>query len=103
MGGPCRYDAAVGTARILEVFPGSSSVELVVALQLPAAFKPAAWWHDRTARVVISGPPGRPDGRWLIANGIVAGASYPVEVSVIRSGTCTPVLLRFPGRGWIVQ
>jgi hypothetical protein len=34
---------------------------------------------------------------------MMAGARYPVELSVIREGTCTPVLLRFPGRPWIVQ
>ena len=103
VGGPCRYDVSAGVAQILAVHPGAGAVEMDIGLSLPAAFKPAAWWHQKEWRISVVGPPGLPNHRWLVTNGMMEGARYPVELSVIREGTCTPVLLRFPGRPWIVQ
>ena len=103
VGGPCRYDVSMGTAQLLAVRPASGSVEMDLTLSMPASFKPAAWWHENQIRASVVGPPGVPDARWLVRNGIVVGATYPVELSVIREGTCTPVLLRFPGRAWVVE
>lgn len=103
VGGPCRYDIAMGVARILEVRPGAGAVEMDLGLSMPASFKPAAGWRERAWRVSVLGPPGVPDGRWLVTHGMIAGISYPVELSVIREGTCTPVVLRFPGRPWVVE
>ena len=103
VGGPCRYDVSAGIAQILAVHPGAGAVEMDIGLSMPAEFKPAAWWHQKEWRISVVGPPGLPNPSWLVANGMMAGARYPVELSVIREGTCTPVLLRFPGRPWIVQ
>jgi hypothetical protein len=103
VGGPCRYDVSAGMAQILAVHPGAGAVEMDIGLSMPAAFKPAAWWHQKEWRISVVGPPGLPNQRWLVTNGMMEGANYPVELSVIREGTCTPVLLRFPGRPWLVQ
>jgi hypothetical protein len=103
VGGPCRYDVSAGIAQILAVHPGVGAVEMDIGLSMPAAFKPAAWWHQKEWRISVVGPPGLPNHRWLVTNGMLEGARYPIELSVIREGTCTPVLLRFPGRAWDVQ
>lgn len=103
VGGPCRYDLTTGLATLLIVRPSGGSVEMEVALDVPTGFQSAAGWSLHQWRVEILAPAEMPDVRWLAANGIFEGARYPVELSVIREGTCTPVLLRFPGRPWIVR
>ena len=103
VGGPCRYDTAIGTARIIDLRAAPGSVEMTLTLSMPAAFNPAAWWNREEMRVMVLGPASGADARWLAAQGMQPGVTHPVELSVIREGTCTPVLVRFPGRPWVVQ
>lgn len=102
VGGPCRYDVAVGVARILEVRGTPAAVDMRIGLSMPAAFRPANGWQQRELALTIVAPTGGPDPAWLASQGIRVGIAHPVELSVIREGTCTPVMLRFPGRQWQV-
>lgn len=102
VGGPCRYDVAVGVARILEVRVAAAAVEMRVGVTMPAAFRPAEGWQQRELALAVAGPAAGADAAWLATQGIRVGVAYPVELSVIREGTCTPVMLRFPGRPWQV-
>jgi hypothetical protein len=52
VGGPCRYDTAIGTARIIDLRAAPGSVEMTLTLSMPAAFNPAAWWNREEMRVM---------------------------------------------------
>ncbi len=102
VGGPCRYNTASGFARVMDIIPEAGNVRVEFALSLPGGFSAPAWFHADNVAVVFAGPSGALDEAWLAAAGLVPGASYAVQVSVITDGTCTPVLYRFPGRPWTV-
>ena len=105
VGGPCRYVTASGFARVIHATPEAGNVRVDFGLSLPSGFRTPGWFHGEAVTVVLAGPAvaaGLVDERWLVAAGLVPGASYPVQVSVITGGTCTPVLYRFPGRPWTV-
>lgn len=102
VGGPCRYIHSAGLARVLRVTPEAGNVRVEFALSLPSGFRAPSGFHGEHLAVVLAGPPGARDDHWFAGAGLVAGASFPVQVSFITEGTCTPVLYRFPGRPWTV-
>jgi len=102
VGGPCRYTTASGFARVMNILPEAGNIRVEFALSLPEGFRAPAWFHGDDVAVVFQGPPGPMEDAWLAAAGLVPGAGYAVQVSVITDGTCTPVIYRFPGRPWTV-
>ncbi len=102
VGGPCRYTTASGFARVMNILPEAGNVRVEFALSLPEGFRAPAWFRGDDVAVMFQGPPGPMEDAWLAAAGLVPGAGYAVQVSVITDGTCTPVIYRFPGRPWTV-
>jgi len=102
VGGPCRYATASGFARVMNVAPEGGNVRVEFALSLPSGFHAPAWFRGEDVAVLFEGPRGALDDGWLTAAGLVPGAGYAVQISVITDGTCTPVIYRFPGRPWTV-
>ncbi|MEY4377159.1 MAG: hypothetical protein RJB26_1709, partial [Pseudomonadota bacterium] len=102
VGGPCRYTTASGFARVMNVAPEGGNVRVEFALSLPSGFQAPAWYHAEDVAVLFEGPRSTLDDAWLSAAGLVPGAGYAIQVSVITDGTCTPVIYRFPGRPWTV-
>ena len=102
VGGPCRYIHSAGLARVLHLIPEAGNVRVEFALSLPSGFRAPGGFPGENVVVVLAGPQGARDDLWLGGAGMIAGASFPVQVSVITEGTCTPVLYRFPGRPWTV-
>jgi hypothetical protein len=107
VGGPCAYADHPGTATFLAVTPASPSdpasgppypgltVTYVFAPEgpLPPLAAPQA---GRVHRQPL--PNGwAPGPRFLDKYGIRPGLAVPCVLRVIQSGTCTPVILAFPG------
>jgi len=86
----------------MNVAPEGGNVRVEFALSLPSGFHAPAWFRGEDVAVLFEGPRGALDDGWLTAAGLVPGAGYAVQISVITDGTCTPVIYRFPGRPWTV-
>ncbi|QLA19654.1 hypothetical protein [Desulfolutivibrio sulfoxidireducens] len=107
VGGPCSYADHPGTATILAVTPApqddSASAPPYQAFQVTYVFTadqplPAlgAPEEGRTQRLTLTNgwDPGR---RFLEKYDIRPGRRIPCVLRIIQSGTCTPLILEFPG------
>ena len=109
VGGPCRYESYPGTAAFMDVkawqpeSPTAGVPTPYPPLAVTFTFTPAQPIANEplyrpgavhTFTLVNSMPPGP---RFTAKYGITAGAVVPCELRVIREGTCTPVVLEFPG------
>ncbi len=106
VGGPCRYAVFPGKAVIASVAPGNTeagvatpypplAVSFVFTPESPITgeplYRPGV---PQQLTLVNSMPPGP---RFAAKYGLAAGRELPCELHIIRQGTCTPTLYRFPG------
>lgn len=105
-GGPCTYSDHAGTATITDVKlredapqgqgPRGEEYWVEFATNLTGAQPTQSFYRNEGNRFLISNPQGKTDLEWLAAQGISVDAKLDVKVSVIKSGTCTPVIFKFP-------
>lgn len=109
VGGPCRYESYPGTATFVDVKPWQPESPTAGVptpyppLAVTFTFTPAQPITNEplykpgvvhTFTLINSMPPGP---RFAAKYGITAGTAVPCQLRVIREGTCTPVVLEFPG------
>jgi len=99
VGGPCRYTAHPGKARIVSVRPKLDDAG-VRRYDVRFEFLPDgpiaesfAQPQGRTFALLASG--SRPDDAFLARHGIRRGQVLPCTMKIIASGTCTPVMFEF--------
>lgn len=100
-GGECTYDVFVGTATITKIEPieGSApdgAVRVVFDTQFSGSKPTPKFYQHKDRAVVIKSPDGKTDAEWLAAQKLTVDSKLRVEVSLITSGTCTPVIFAFP-------
>ena len=100
-GGPCTYANFVGTATVKELKPheeGADARGYWVVFDTTFADEkgmPSFYKHEGRA-VLIKNPAGNTDLAWLSEHGIDVESKLEVNVAIIKSGTCTPVIFKFP-------
>ncbi|UJX40243.1 hypothetical protein K9F62_16280 [Desulfovibrio sp. JY] len=110
VGGPCTYADFPGKAVIVAVTP--RPLDTPATRAIPTPYPAFDVTYTFTPDTPIAGEslytPGRtytltlingmaPGSRFLQKYGIAPGKVFPCRLRVIRQGTCTPVLLTFPG------
>ena len=106
VGGRCRYDVFPGKAVIVSVAPDNAEARAATPYQPLAvtfAFTPATPITGeplyrpgvQQQLILVNGMP--PGPRFAAKYGLAAGRELPCELHIIRQGTCTPTLYRFPG------
>jgi len=104
VGGPCDYAVYPGKATFLEVAPAKPEYgEPYRPYAVTYRFTPDAplavqGIHEEGKILKFTLANGALPGRaFLDKYGIAPGKRFPCELLVIRKGTCTPLLYRFPG------
>lgn len=95
-GGPCAYSDFLGTATVSELQPHDDGFWLVFDTKLTGEKPVPASYRNEGHRVLIKNPGGKTDQAWLAAQGVSLGSKLDVQVSIITSGTCTPIIFKFP-------
>lgn len=100
-GGPCTYADFVGSATIRELKPHEDGAEahgywMIFDTKLSGDSSPPAFYRNEDHRVLVRNPGGKTETEWLAAQGIKVDGVLDIQVACITSGTCTPVIFRFP-------
>ncbi|MFO0820057.1 MAG: hypothetical protein U1A77_19060 [Pirellulales bacterium] len=105
-GGPCTYSEHAGTATITGVTPVETSpqgadappaeywIEFKTELSDPQPTQ--SFYRNEGNRFKVKNPAGNTDEAWLASQGIAVDAKLDVKVSLITSGTCSPMIFKFP-------
>lgn len=100
VGGPCTYADFVGTATVKELKPHEEGPEKGYWIVFDTKFAdekgmPPFYKHEGRT-VLMKNPAGNTDLAWLSEHGIEVESQLEINAAIIKSGTCTPVIFKFP-------
>lgn len=102
LGGPCFYKEYPGQATVTAVEPDRSDASQPDRTAIKFSFAPkekvVETFATTDGRIFTYGMVGSayPTQEFVDKNGIKAGMTYDATMSVIETGTCTPILFDFP-------
>ena len=104
VGGPCSYATYTGSATVTDLTATQNGYQLHFAAQFNAPHPRAGFYSPaRYSVVFVSNPAGETTNDWLHQQGIFIGAVLELNLSLITSGTCSPVIQTFPAFSTIIQ
>ena len=100
-GGPCSYSTYNGNATVTALNPGSDGYWMIFDTTISGTQPTSSLYTPKGNSVWVKNPNGTTDVNWLSSQGITVGANFSVTVSIINSGTCVPVIYKFPALSFI--
>ncbi len=95
-GGPCTYSNYPGSAEITELRVGPNGCQMIFNATFAGAQPRAGFYNPKSDSVLVGNPSGDTTPEWLASKGIVVGATFEMNLSLINSGSCSPVVHEFP-------
>jgi hypothetical protein len=101
IGGPCSYSTYNGNATVTALNQGTDGYWMIFDTTISGAQPTSSLYTPKGNSVWAKNPNGTTDTTWLTSQGITIGANFSVTVSIINSGSCTPVIYKFPALSFI--
>lgn len=95
-GGPCTYSKFSGSAEVIELKPGQNGYWMIFKATFTGAQPTSAFYNPNSDSAFVSNPSGDTTPEWLTSKGIVIGAKFEMNLSLVSSGSCAPVIHEFP-------
>ena len=95
-GGNCSYSKYSGSAEVTELKAGQNGYWMYFKATFVGAQPPIGFYNPNSDSVFVNNPSGETTPEWLTSKSIVVGAKFEMNLSLINTGACTPVIHEFP-------